>query len=111
MAPVAERACTIPTAADADWSTAVKIAPARMPITGLSIEVSMPRNPGSLPRDPTDLLMLLMPNISTANPIMMSPMWRAQGFFTNMRMMIPETATAPVRVAVERMLPMPPLPI
>ena len=97
----------IPTAADADWSTAVKTAPARMPSRGFDMEMSMVRNPGASPREETAPDMELIPNIRTAKPIMMSPTCRSVCFFENIRNRIPTSATDAVRVAVENMLAMP----
>ena len=73
MAPVMERACRIPTAAEALCSTAVKAAPTRMPRIGLEKAVISWRKPGSLFRGATAPLISCMPNMSTAKPRRMSP--------------------------------------
>ena len=107
MAPVTDSACTIPTAAEADCRMAVNTAPTRMPSRGLDRDCSVPVNQGILPRPDTAPLMVLMPNISTAKPIRMSPMWRRSFFLENTRSKTPAMATRPVRVAVENTLNMP----
>ena len=52
-------------------------------------------------RGDTAELMACMPNISTAKPMRMSPMWFWAGFLQNMRRMMPITAMTPVMVAVD----------
>ena len=74
MAPVTLSACTIPTAAEADWSRAVKRVPTRMPITGCDIFVSASVNQAMRPSPSTEEDMTLIPVINTANPMRMSPM-------------------------------------
>ena len=73
MAPVKLSACTIPTAAEADWSKAVKSAPTRMPMMGFDIFVSALMNHADSLRPPTEEDMTLMPIISTAKPMRISP--------------------------------------
>ena len=109
MTPVTESACTIPTAAEADWRIAVNSAPTRMPSRGFFIELMRFRNQACLPRPLTAPLIVLMPTISTAKPIQMSPTWWVVGFLPTMRSRMPATATTPVSVAVDRMLLRPPL--
>ena len=109
IAPVTDSACTMPTAAEADCSTAVNAAPARMPSRGLRIEVIIPVNQGWLPSPFTAPLIVCMPNIRMAKPIRMSPTCcRAVLLLRCSRM--PATATAAVSVAVDRMLLRLPLP-
>ena len=107
IAPVTERAWTIPTAAEADCRIAVKTVPTRIPSSGLDIVVSMFRNQACSPSSETEPLIYFMPIIRTEKPIMISPMWWCSGFLENMRRKIPTTATMPVSVVVERMSPMP----
>ena len=101
MAPVIESACTIPTEALADCSSIVNRAPARIPSTGFERPVSIFRNHGASRRLSTAPLMALMPNISTAKPSRISPIWWFVWFLVNMRSMMPTTAITPERVAVE----------
>ena len=54
--------------------------------------------------------MAFMPNISTAKPIRISPMWRLTCALVNIRKMIPATAMTPVRVAVDSNVFKPPAP-
>ena len=110
MAPVTERACTIPTAAEADCKMPVNSAPARMPRMGLERVARVSVNQGCLPRSETALLITLMPNISTVKPMRISPRWCCSFFLENTRRNTPMIATIPVRVAVESRLSTPELP-
>ena len=73
IAPDRDKACRIPTAADADWSMAVIATPTRIPRTGLRMEVRRFRNQGAFPRALTEPLMVLIPNIRIEKPIRMLP--------------------------------------
>ena len=101
-APVMDRACKIPTAAEALCSTAVKAIPTIMPRIGLEKVVSRLINSGLCLSGETAPLMLCMPNISTAKPKRMSPTCQCSCFLENMRRMMPITATMAVSVEVER---------
>ena len=100
-APVIDRACKMPTAADALCSTAVKAAPTRMPRKGLEKVVSRRINSALCLRGETAPLMVCIPNISTAKPRRISPICQLICFLENMRRMMPMTATAAVRVEVD----------
>ena len=100
-APVMDRACKIPTAAEALCSTAVKTIPTMMPKMGLEKVVSRWINSGLCRKGETAPLMLCIPNISTAKPSRMSPTCQCCCFLENMRRIMPITATTAVRVEVE----------
>ena len=92
-----------PTAALADCSTAVNTAPTRIPSTGLVMVESMEVNQLCLPRSLTAPLMALMPNISTAKPMRISPTLRRTSFLENSHRQMPTMETTPVSVVVEKM--------
>ena len=75
IAPVRDRACRMPTAAEALCSTAVKAAPTSTPSSGWEKAVIISIKAGSLFSGSTAPLMAFMPNISTAKPSRMSPTW------------------------------------
>ena len=110
MAPVTDRACRIPTAAEALCSTAVKAAPTRMPSRGLEKAVIKRMKAGLSLRGATAPLMACMPNIKTAKPSRMSPTWRWACFLENMRRMMPMTATIALMEEVDSSDTSPPLP-
>ena len=110
MTPVEASACKMPTAADALCSTQVNSVPKRIPSMGLENVVRMRKNVGSLRSGETAPDMALMPNISTAKPIRMSPMWRFVWLLENMRSTMPTTEIMPVSVAVENRSIQPPPP-
>ena len=110
MAPVMDRACRMPTAAEALWSTAVKAAPTRMPRMGLSNRSSSSRNLALSFRGSTASDMADMPNMSTANPSRMSPTCFLVEDLETMRSSVPAMATAAVMVAVENRDTQPPPP-
>ena len=97
-----DRACRMPTAAEALCSTAVNAAPTRMPSSGWEKAVIISRKPGSLFSGATAPLMSCMPNISTAKPSRMSPTWWWSWRLENMRSNIPVTAITAARVEVEK---------
>ena len=98
----------MPTAAEALCSTAVNAAPARMPRAGfenvvsMSIKVLLCRSGATAP------LMDCIPNIKTAKPSRISPVWRFVGSLQNMRSTTPITATMADIVAVEKSAACPP---
>ena len=102
MAPVTERACTIPTAAEADCRRAVKRAPTRIPRIGFDRDVSTLVNQGCSFSPLTAPLMVLIPTIRTTKPIRISPTCLVEFFLLTVRSRMPMTATTPVRVAVDR---------
>ena len=110
IAPVMDRACKMPTAAEALWSTAVKRAPTRMPRSGLSKRSSSSRNLALSFRGSTASDMALMPNMSTAKPSRMSPTCFLAVDLAVMRKIVPTMATAAVMVAVENRDTQPPPP-
>ena len=101
MTPVAARAWRIPTAAEALWSTLVNTRPTKMPRMGLEKVVSRSRKASLSRRGETAPLMACMPNISTAKPMRISPMWTRDCFLEIIRSKMPMTATTPVRVEVD----------
>ena len=110
MAPVAARACKIPTVAEALWSTAVKIRPTATPMRGLEKVVRTWRKPGDSRRGSTAELMAPMPNMRTAKPRRMELTWSLVWDLENIRRRMPMMDTIPDRVAVDRRLthPSPP---
>ena len=102
MAPVTDRACRIPTVAEALWSTAVKIRPTRIPIMGWVKEVSTRRKAGDSRRGSTAVLMAPMPNIRTAKPRRMLLRWKWVWDLENIRRRMPMMEMIPERVAVDR---------
>ena len=72
-APVTQSACKIPTEADEDWMIAVSTAPAITPRIGLVNINRMFVNSGTSASGLTAPLIISMPVISTAKPIMMLP--------------------------------------
>lgn len=72
-APVMQSACKIPTEADEDWMIAVSTAPAITPRIGLVNINRMFVNSGTSASGLTAPLIISMPVISTAKPIMMLP--------------------------------------
>ena len=100
MAPVMDRACKIPTAAEALCSTLVKATPTRIPSSGLENDVRMRMNSSLSRRGETAPDMADIPYISTAKPSRISPTWREEVLPEPMRRMMPMTATMPVITSV-----------
>ena len=101
----------MPTAAEALCKIQVNAAPTRKPKTGLEKDVSKSTNAGISFNGATAPLMAPMPNISTAKPIIMSPMCLWVARLAAVRTTIPAMAISPVRVDVDRSetQPLPPL--
>jgi len=110
IAPVIASACKIPTVADALCKMQVNSAPAIIPSSGFEKTVSTRIKAGLSVSGATEPLIVLMPNISTAKPSMMSPVWMRPCFLLNMRRMIPIMEITPVSVAVDSSLTQPPPP-
>ena len=72
-APVMLSACRIPMAAADDWMIAVNTIPTMMPLNGLENDVRSDTKLSLSLRGVTASLIVLMPNISTANPRSMVP--------------------------------------
>ena len=70
-APVVHNACRIPTDAEDDWITAVRIMPASTPKTGFWNSISRLVNSGTSASGETAALMESMPNIRIAKPTRM----------------------------------------
>ena len=91
-APVAQRACRIPTDAEELWITAVSTAPPSIPRSGWENIVRMPVNSGTSASGFTALLIVSIPVIRMANPIKIIP---ASFFFSplaNIKRMMPTAA-------------------
>ena len=91
-APVAQRACRIPTDAEELWMMAVRTAPAIIPRIGLENIVRSPVNSGTSARGFTASLMVSIPNIRMAKPIIMVPRFFFFSFFVNMMKIMPISA-------------------
>ena len=78
--------------ADDDWITAVSTAPAMRPKIGFENMVRIPVNSGTSANGFTASLMVSIPNIKTAKPIMIVPMSFFRSFFENIMKMMPMTA-------------------
>lgn len=102
MAPVVARACSTPTAAEADCSKAANAIPNSVPSTGLFNEVMMLMNAGFERRGETAPDMVDMPVMSTAKPSMIVPKWMRVSFFANIFSRMPMIATTAVIVADEK---------
>ena len=88
-------------AAEALCKTAVNAAPTAMPRSGWEKAVSICRKRVLSRRGETAVLMLCMPNIKTAKPRRMSPIWWCACFLENIRSRMPTTATVAESVDVD----------
>ena len=109
IAPVAESACRIPTAAEALCRTAVKAAPTTMPTSGWEKVVRRARNCGLSFSGETAPLIVCMPNISTVKPSMISLACLVEAFFAVMRTTMPTMANSAAIVEVDSSEASPPL--
>ncbi len=99
----------MPIEAEALCRTLVSSMPASTPSRGLENAVTVSRKTASSFSGATAPLMALMPNISTANPIRISPRCTTACRFPAIRRMMPATAITPVSVAVDKRSIQPPL--
>ena len=92
MVPVAESACKIPTEAEELWIIAVSKAPANTPKRGLLKRVKRFVKDGLSCKPTTELLIMVIPVIKTANPMKMEPVSCFLLLLQNITKTIPITA-------------------
>ena len=89
---MADKACKMPTDAEEDWITAVRIAPQRTPSNGFENKSSMLVNSGTSANGSTAPDICSMPNISTAKPTSVEPRSFLPSFLENMIRIMPKNA-------------------
>ena len=101
IAPVVDNACMIPIEADALCKIAVKIIPIKIARKGLFTLSIIFKKVGLVLNPDTEPLIVCIPVIRIANPIIIAPTFFNDSFFTKVLKIIPITATTAAIVVEE----------